>query len=550
MLPTRATSFASVSLIAATLCCGCADSPEAATTDVAAQTAPLQAASYGGRCERVSLEVLGSYRSGVFDEGAAEIVDFDPATSRLFVVNADAAKVEVLDARDPTAPTRIGELDFTSYGGGATSVAVSRGLLAVAVPAEERTDPGHVVFVETASLEVLNSVEVGALPDMVTFTPNGRYVLAANEGEPSTDYLTDPEGSISVIDLTRGVRRLDASRVRTADFAAFDRDSLDASIRIFGPNASVAQDLEPEYITVSDDSRTAWVTLQENNAIAKVDIRTGTVSELIGLGYKDHSRSGQGLDPSDEDAAIAIAPWPVRGLYLPDAIQSYRSGGRTYLVTANEGDTRDYDGFAEETRIADLALDPEAFPDAAALQDPAALGRLKVTNTLGDDDADGDYDALYTFGARSFSIRDSNGTLVFDSGDQLERITARMHPDFFNADNTESELDARSDDKGPEPEGVELGELNRRTYAFIALERISSIVAYDITNPRAPCLAGYASNRIFEGDPELDEGGDLAPEGLHFISAAQSPTGEPLLAVANEVSGSTTLYRVGGNFAY
>ncbi|MET0387294.1 MAG: choice-of-anchor I family protein [Polyangiales bacterium] len=512
------------------------DAPELAVT-----AAPLTAEA-ARSCGRLALEPLGSYRTGQFDEGAAEIVVHDQAQQRLYVVNAAAAKVDVLDITDPSAPTLLDQVDLAEYGGAVTSVAVRDGVLAAAVPAEERTEPGHVVFLKAEDHQVLASVEVGALPDMLTFTPDGRYVLVANEGEPSDDYTVDPEGSVSVIDLRRGAARVKQRDVRTASFTGCDLAALDPSVRVFGPGATPAQDFEPEYITVSADSRKAWVVLQENNAIAEIDVRRAEVIAVHGLGYKDHTKPGQGLDPSDEDGAVQIANWPVLGLYLPDAIASYSVEGQTYLVTANEGDSRDYEGFSEEARVEDLVLDPEVFPNAAALQDPAALGRLKITSTLGDADGDGDYDALYAYGARSFSIRRANGELVFDSGDQLERITARKHPEAFNADNVDSELEGRSDDKGPEPEGVTLGALDGRTYAFIGAERIGSVFAYDVTNPEAPCFAGYANARVFDGDPEADAAGDLAPEGLLVIPAENSPSGEPLLVVANEVSGSTSLY--------
>jgi Ca2+-binding RTX toxin-like protein len=235
-------------------------------------------------------------------------------------------------------------------------------------------------------------------------------------------------------------------------------------------------------------------------------------------------------------------------MYQPDAIATFAVNGETYIVTANEGDARDYDTFSEEVRVADLTLDPDAFPNADELQAEAALGRLTVTNTLGDPDGDGDFDQLFSFGARSFSIWDSAGNLVFDSGDDFERITAELLPDNFNSDNDENDsFDSRSDAKGPEPEGVVTGVVDGRTYAFIGLERIGGIMVYDVTDPVSPSFVQYINTRDFEGNAEAGTAGDLGPEGLVFIAAEDSPTGRPLLAVANEVSGSTTLYDFGTN---
>jgi hypothetical protein len=496
------------------------------------------------------LKTLGSYHTGTFEESAAEIVAHDPLTQRLYVVNAQAAKVDVISIRAPQAPRLIASLDVTPFGEVANSVAVYNGVVAVAVENSVKTDPGTVVFFDH-NFTVLASVEVGALPDMVTFSPDGKWLLVANEGEPNGEYTIDPEGSVSIIDLSGGVASVTQASVRTAGFTAFNSPVvLDPSIRIFGPNASVAQDIEPEYIAVSPDSKTAWVTLQENNAIGVIDIEAGVVTQLIGLGFKDHSLPGNGLDASDRDGIINIANWPVFGMYLPDAIATFAVEGTSYLITANEGDSRDYDGYSEETRVASLNLDTNAFPNAASLKSNSRLGRLKTTLANGDTDGDGDWDVIYSFGARSFSIRTTTGNLVFDSGDQLERMVAAIDPANFNSDNTENGFDGRSDDKGPEPETVTTGVAYGRTLAFIAFERYGGIAVYDVSVPAAPELVTYLNNRNFSANLDNEHvqttpaSRDLGPEGLVFISAANSPIGTPLLVAANEVSGSTTIYEI------
>ncbi|XQQ06391.1 MAG: choice-of-anchor I family protein [Leptolyngbya sp. IPPAS B-1204] len=888
---------------------------------------------------------------GSFTGPGAEISAYDPDTKRLFVVSG-GAEIQVLDLSDPSQPKLLQTLDLSQYGGAANSVAVSHGIVAVAMEADLSTDPGQVVFLD-ANGTVQTTVEVGALPDMLTFTPDGQKVLVANEGEPSSynqPNSIDPVGSVSVIDLTKGVTN---ATVATAGFESFNAQKADLQakgVRIFGPNATVAQDLEPEYITVTADGKTAYVTLQENNALAVVDIATAQVTAIVPLGLKDFSKglptvktydwkerpllgqtpagqeillggfsglffegkaangnlrfithtdrgpnaeptdllpdvpgnerpfalpefqprlirfelnpstgqisiteqiglsradgtpltglpnlqsgaagtaytdevpvdlngkrlindplggdfegivvapdgtfwlvdeyrpaiyhfdaqgklidrfipqgeptadgsfgtpvlpavyaqrranrgfeavalegnklyafiqsaldnpdttndatsrasrnlrilefdvvskqvtgeylyilddisasssartdkigdavslgngkflvverddrsgvnankliyeidlqgasniSGQaptdktieqlsvaelaalglnpvekrlvtnaaaigytgvekleglalvdqntiaiindndfgiggaetkgdgtltnptvpdaiklglvqfnqsnGLDPSDRDGtdgkgAINIQFHPVFGIYQPDAIASFSINGQTYLVTANEGDTRDYEGFNEEIRVGsdEYKLDATVFPNAAELKKDAVLGRLTVTNASGDIDGDGEFERIEMPGARSFSVWDSSGNLIFDSGDQFEQITAKAVPTLFNSNGTADTFDTRSDNKGPEPEGIVVGAVNGRTYAFIGLERTGGVMVYEVTNPNKPMFVEY-----------VNTAGDVSPEGLTFISAADSPNGKPLLITTNEVSQTVAIF--------
>ncbi len=518
----------------------------------AVRSAPahVQDPDVGVLAPTINLTQISSHRTGVFDEGTAEIVAHDPQTQRLFIVNAQAATIDVLDVRNPAVPRKLFTIDVTAYGAVANSVDVANSIVAVAVENADPQAPGKVVFLN-ANGSLLGQVTVGALPDMVIWTPDGRKVLVANEGEPNDTYTVDPEGSISVIDVVRAASGTLTLNASTISFGSYNSQiaSLRASgVRIIGPGATVAQDLEPEYIAVTPDGQSAYVTLQENNALAVINLATNTVSGIVPLGTKDHSVNGQGLDASEADGPggqprINIATWPVRGLFQPDGIATYERDGQVYLIMANEGEARDYDGFSEEAIVRDLQLDPGAFPNAASLKQDAALGTLLVTDQDGDIDDDGDYDVLYSFGGRSFSIRSINGALVFDSGDDFEQIVAAAYPRNFNNDPADP-TDSRSDDKGPEPEGVVTGVVEERTYAFIGLERSSGIMVYDITDPAASSFVQYVNNVDFTGDPAADTAGDIAPEGLMFVSAAESPNDKPLLVVANEVSGSTSVYEI------
>ena len=930
--------------------------------------------------DKINLSQLSTFTS----EDGAEIVAYDSTTQRLFVTTGDT--VEIVDISNPANPTKFGEIFITDVlddnfsAGGANSVAVKNGIVAIAVEAENKQDNGKVLFYSTDG-ELLYGVTVGALPDMVTFSPDGNKVIVANEGEPNDTYDNDPEGSISIIDISNGLSNVTDANVTTASFTGFNdrkQELINKGVRIFGETAdgtaaTVAQDLEPEYIAVSADGKTAVVTLQENNAIAIVDIETAIVQDILPLGFKDYSKGqptlkqyqfsnlpvlgttatensedstettvgqdillgglsglfyegtadngnlkfvtvpdrgpngaptnvddddaserpfalpdyqaqvvkfelnettgaienlssllltrkdgttpitgrpniagvdeepvdlfgnllgydeygadlegvviapngsywmvdeyrpaiynfdstgklierfvpegtgalgekaagtygaetlpaeysnrrsnrgfeavaldtdenilyafiqtplanpdtaasnasdvirilginpttgepvseyvylledpavrpggrvdkigdavyagngkfkvierdsevganakkpifeidlkgatnvlnttsllpgktleqhtadelisvginpvnkikvtnlpsigyqagdkpeglallpdrrlavlndndfglldeeipvdgtvplnsnptpvvlgiidfaeGNKLDASNEDGQINLQNYPVFGMYQPDAIDSFEVDGKTYYITANEGDARirpdgdiedengdviveEGDIFNEEKRIAKVDLDPDVFPDADELQKEENLDRLKITKTLGDLDGDGDFDQLFSYGARSFSIWDEFGNQVFDSGDQIAQITAAQTPELFNAnDGIAEEFDDRSDDKGAEPESVTVGMVDGKPYGFVGLERAGGgVLVYDLSNPTAPSFIQYIRTE-----------GDIAPEGLQFIAAVDSPNGSPLLAVANEESNTTTLYEI------
>ena len=507
----------------------------------------------------LALEKIGAYDGVVL--GAAEITAYDAASKRLFVVNGANGSVDVLDLANPAAPKLAGTITVSAIGGAVNSVAIHDGLVALAVEAKTKTSPGVVAFYNAADLKLLNTVGVGALPDMLTFTPDGKMVLVANEGEPNSYGLADsvdPEGSVSIITVNRS----GTPTVATADFKAFigQEAALRASgVRIYGPGANAAQDIEPEYIALSEDARTAYVTLQENNAIAVVDIASARVSAIKPLGLKNHNVAGFGLDASDEDGGtntnsgtplVKIGPQPVKGMYLPDGIASFSIKGTQYLITANEGDARaDWPGFNEERRVREhcpQGMDPAIFGAAAAsLTFDSNLGRLRVTSAPDGSktgkNAAGQCTELYAFGARSFTIWNSAVELVYDSGDDLEQRTKALANVNFNASHDNNTLDARSSNKGPEPEGVTVATFGAKTYAFIGLERAGGVMAYDVSVPAAPVFATYVNTRS-------GTTGDRGPEGLAFIAADKSPNGKPLLVVGNEVSGTTAVYQI--NLAY
>jgi WD40 repeat protein len=462
--------------------------------------------------------------------GAAEISAFDPDTKKLFVVNngttggVSNARIDVLDLSNPSSPALLITISILPYGASVNSVSVKNGMLAAAIESSPKQNPGRVVVFRTDNYQVLASKEVGALPDMVTFSPDGTLILTANEGEPNDAYTVDPVGSVSIVDVAQGFA------VTTLGFETFagQEASLKAKgLRIFGKNASFAQDIEPEYIAVSANSNTAWVSLQENNALARINLKAKVIEAILPLGFKDYSAPGNEMDLSNAAGTKGdFRSWPVLGMYQPDGIAVMPQNGVPFVYTANEGDARDYAGFKEEFTLNNNAslLDPVAFPnppfDRAALVTPAQLGNLKLTNTLGRSSTSSAYQQLYSFGARSFSVWNGNtGQLVFDSRNELDR-------EWFKQANFD---DGRSDDKGAEPEGLAIGRVGNNTLMFVALERADAFAIYDVTNPVKPKFLQW----IVSGD---------APEGILFVPAEESPNGKSLVIVSCENDGTVRIY--------
>lgn len=423
----------------------------------------------------------------------SEISAYDSVTNSLWV--AGVAGVDVLNA---TNGSLIQHIDTTSFGS-INSVAIHNGIAAFAIESNTRTNAGTIKFFDTTTRALsagVNSVTVGALPDMITFTKDGSKLLVANEATPTVygNQAADPAGSVSIVNMS--TRTVEA----TAGFAGVAQTG--SYIR-----TNTGMDFEPEYIAVNAAGTKAYVSLQEANAMGVLDLNTNTFSSIIGLGAKDFSLAGNYIDPNDRDY-ISGTSGPTKtvlrasalvGLYQPDGMAAYEANGQTFIVMANEGDTREDDGDkARASTLSGTAND---------------IKRLNVSTT---DSVSG---SPVTFGARSFSIRDEAGNIVFDSGSQLDAKAIELG--IYD--------DTRSDDKGVEPEGVELMVIGDRTYAFIGLERTtkSAIGIFDITDP---ANASFIDMIISDGD--------IAPEGLEGFTIG----GMHYLAVANEVSNTTTVY--------
>lgn len=529
-------------------------------------------------------------------EGAAEIVAYQASKKWIYAINSsgDEAVVNIIpaDTFDTAALVQDNEgivsaTNLTSAitltlndntPGDANSIAIDENnqMLAVAMAAKNVGEAGQIAFYDISgdSPAFIKNVPAGFLPDMVTFNHDGTKIVVANEGEPNGDYSIDPEGSVSIINIVEGVVADTATNI---DFTTYNSQQaeLESDGFVFANptgrtingnviNTTVAMDLEPEYVSISKDNKYAYVSIQENNGLAIINLEDNSV-ELKALGFKDWSNLQ--IDASDKDGGVNFKSYPgLYGMYQPDTISSFSWKGANFIVSANEGDAREYffdvtdeadcaakggldydedDGclaYIDESRVEDLTL---AANFDYLNNDDDDIGRLKVSTVKGNTNDDGQYESLYAYGARSFTIWDSNGLVVFDSGDDIGRITASVHGEAFNNNEDENEGDTRSDDKGAEPEALTIGTIDERTFAFIGLERMGGIMVYDITNPYDVQFEDYFYNRgVIEG---ADITGDLAPEGMVFVPAEQSATGEPLLIIGNEISGSIAVWQIAAN---
>ena len=546
-------------------------------TAASAQGVPT--GGYENGTAALDLTQIARYSAGQYnvDGGVMEIVAYNQATEWAYAINGQSGKLAAIPLAGLTAGAHVEALtgteidvkalveaeDSTFQYGDMTSVAISPDstTLAAALQAQGSNDAGRVALFTceedgTLTLEAL--VETGAQPDMVTFAGDG-VVLTADEGEPREGYgedIADPKGSVTVVDV-------EAQESTVVDFSAFDsqRDQLAEDGIVLKKGSAPSVDLEPEYIAVSGGK--AYVTLQENNAIAVLDIESQAFEGVYSTGFEDHSTTAIDLDKKD-DAYDPQTYESLLGIRMPDGIAAFTVEGTTYLVTANEGDAREWGDedqgtfyLSEDER--DFGEEGVTSPTGAITAENSGLeGKVVFFKTEDFDGLDPEKD--YVFGGRSFTVfqASENGLEeVFTSGDDFEALTAQYVPEYFNASNDNAVLDDRSGKKGPEAESVTVGTVDGKTYAFVALERTGGVMAYDVTDPEAITFVNYVNTRDFgttvEGseeyeDGELDKwvtGGDVAPEGLLFLDAASSPNGEPLLLAACEVSGTVAVYQLG-----
>ncbi|MBB3112542.1 hypothetical protein FHS18_004643 [Paenibacillus phyllosphaerae] len=530
------------------------DSAATAATSNVSLSLKVNAAPEAPIEDQITMTKIGSYDVGTTNAkgGVAEIVKYNADNGKFYLVNGSgnppSLEIVKLNANGTlTHEKQIKVQDLAETNGFAygdlTSVDVNTTTDRISVSVQEAAPnkPGKILVLDYDG-NLLQTYEAGIQPDMIKSTPDGRYILTADEGEPRTSAI-DPEGSVTVVDTTKKT----VSHVKFTNPAIID-DNVhirgkdgDGQITTSGTKADAVFDLEPEYITLSADGKQAYVSLQENNAIAVLDIAGKSFTAVKSLGFKDLSDPKNALD-LDKNGKINPENVPFKSMYMPDGIASYTLDGQTYVLTANEGDVTEWadrEGDAADRKngadlkdVRDNLAEGSAAAEFLALPENATrFDKVEVATDMGND-------TIYMFGGRSFSIWNATTMeQVFDSGNDFETITAQRLPAYFNAGNDDAELDSRSRKKGPEPEDVKVGKVGSRTFAFTGLERIGGIMTYDITNPANPVFMNYTNTRDFNADLDTDS----APEGLEFIPAADSPTGRPLLLVAYEVGGKVSL---------
>ena len=502
-------------------------------------------------------------------EGSAEIATYHAGSKRIFATNGVKNTIDIFDISDVANPKKVGSVALSPYGNDVTSVAAGKDVVVAVVNVSDKfsatgvptTTNGKIVVFDTAG-KVLSSPDVlGVLPDSVSFAPNGTTALVAIEAQPvcakddpataakeDADYTkaSDPVGGVTVVDLSDPA----APVLKFAGFDQFTVSEMRAKgIAVSSVVNNVSKDFEPEFATAIDNNY-AYVTIQEANAIGKLNIQTATFESITRAFESKVSQVAR--DTSDRDSGAGPRTYAnVVGASQPDAIAGFKMGSGNYFITANEGDAREYTCLNDDLRGASLKVDPRRFPDWKTLSGTAALGRAKVNPNNGDRDGDGDIDTIHLRGSNSMTMY-RNGYALWDSADLLDQIqTAAFGVANINGSHSLSSDKAtmnyvgqdRSDDKGSEPEGVAVGMVGDRRIAVLGLERMSALAVFDITQPRVPVFIEWLQMLPAKATPAKDVK-YWSPEGIVFVPADKSPSGKALIITSYELSGSLSIHQI------
>lgn len=497
------------------------------------------------------MNLLGTFSANIDTRtGAGEIISFDSATQRLFTTQSDGSSFGVnwFDFSNPSSPVAGGTIDFSNlYGGGAsqidslTSVAtdpLGRGFGAAAVVPTLNADYstlGRIGIFDTSTGTLLQTLDLGYHPDAVSFTPDGSKILVANEAE-YVDIAsgTNRPGGISVIDVsgitgqnkTTAIPALTQANVTTTDILGSNFPGLRYNSLPGATNAaveSVDNNIEAEYITSRNGK--AYATLQENNAIGVYNLATNVWEAVIDMGTRDMNN----VDLTRRNGINLEATTPFKGIPMPDTIASFEVAGTTYLVTANEGDARGADD-ADVKRVEDARADGDLAVSIDSKYDKLNISLIDGLN------GDGKVVTPHVFGSRSFTIINADtGTVVFDSlnstATNLESIIANLDPAVWPEP---IDVDNRSDDKGPEPEGLTVGTIDGKPMLFLAMERSDNVMMFDLSDPVNPVFVDIQR-----------AAGTEAPESLLFLENGKVPgfSGN-LLLVAYEDTNNIAVFSV------
>jgi len=540
-----------------------------AVTTLFTTSALITAGQFPVRANEATVKITEISAISLDGEGSGEIATFHPGSKRIFATNGVKNAIDIFDISNVAAPKKVGSLSLSPYGNDVTSVAAGRDVVVAAVLVTETfsatgapsTPNGKLVVFDTNG-KVLSSPDIlGVLPDSVTFAPNGTTALVAIEGQPvcakddpattakeDTDYskASDPEGGVSIVDLTNPA----APVVKFAGFKQFNVAQMKAKgIAVSSVVNNVAKDFEPEFITAVDN-KYAYVTIQEANAIGKLDIEAASFESVTRAFESKLSVTAR--DTSDRDSGAGPRNYAnVVGASQPDAIASFKVGSGHYFVTANEGDAREYTCLNDDQRASSLKVDTRRFPNWSTLSASAALGRAKVNPTIGDRDGDGDIDTIHLRGSNSMTMY-RNGIALWDSGELLDQIQIKAFgvANINGSHSLSSDKSTmnyvgqdRSDDKGSEPEGVAVGMVGNTRVAILGLERMTALAVFDITQPRSPVFQEWLQMLPAKATPAKDVK-HWSPEGIVFVSADKSPSGKALIITSYELSGSISIHQI------
>ena len=500
--------------------------------------------------QSLPLQLSYRYESGTFNQAAVGHHAFDPVTRHFYFVDSAAEELRIFDLQSDIAkPLPVASVDLSTYAALPGDVVAHGNVVAVAFTNVSEQSRGRIVFFDSLG-QFLNRFDLGAAPQQLSLVNNGQYLLSANAAYPSDDYNFDPRGSVSIVRILSATPdRLTQNDVLEIDFQRYDTVNLDKGVRVYGNQGqqSPSQDLEPQEIAVDEQAFKAYISLQENNAIAVVDYFFAQLDTIFPLPLKSRANRNQAFSGTDRGSTVSLDSFPgIFSLYQPRGLSFLRQAGQSYLLSANEGAARDYPAYSEIATIASTPLDPVSIPNARDLKIDTILGPLKITNTIGGRGVGLLYDSAVSFGGRSFSVWDSLGQLIFDSGDDFERTILSLEAANFNSSAISNQsFKARGPWYGPQPNAIVTGEVDGSLYAFISLRQMGGVMIYNLNNPRQPIFDSYLLNRNFSVAADVPQAGDLGPVELSFVSGDRSPNGQALLIVSHSISGSLSIYELG-----
>jgi uncharacterized protein len=284
------------------------------------------------------LELVATYDTGLGANGS-EIISIRHTDGITALTNI-AGSVDVLDLSDPFQPQLLRRVGIDTANGTPNSVAVHPQHDYFLVVIGRAGTTGSVAAYRLSDGAFLASAPVGIQPDSIAIAPNGRHAVVANEAEGTGIGQNGGAGSLSIVHLTGfncdAPSPLLVTTIALPSAAAVPGFSLQRTDDIARlPVDNQPGTLEPESVAFSKNSRFAYITLQENNGVVRLDLHTSKLT-FIGLGQTSH----------DADLVVDGVYNPLSNALMayrePDGIALDQTG--RFFVTADEGDTRNAAG--------------------------------------------------------------------------------------------------------------------------------------------------------------------------------------------------------------